>query len=463
MKKYKLTTNLPLKIIAFVFAAFLWLIVANVANPVTKSTYTNIKVTIANEDVITQGGEVYTVLDDQNVNVVVYAKRSVIQQIKSDDIVATADIKEMDSRTGLVPISVSIPKYSGSYQSAESVPRNIQIKTEPTGKNVFTLTVSTTGTQRDGYQIGEMKVNPEKITITGAESTVKAIDKAVAKINVDGISKDEELTAELVLYDSSGNVINQGQLSNNLGEDGITVDVTVLRIKTVPLKFEASGTPADGYVVSKVDYSPKLLTISGSKNALANISTVSIPSRELDITGASSNKTFDIAIEQYLPEGITLSEGQSGTISVTIELEQLQTESFQIDANQFQLVNTKPEYEYELIDPALTLTLQALQADLDSFNPETLQGTIDVGGLEAGEYINVPVTLTLDSAYTMMQDLIVSVRIIDKTAQTEAQETESTTVTESTVTTSTQETSEASSQTVPETTQDNVSQENDEQ
>ena len=53
---------------------FLWLIVANVANPVTKSTYTNIKVTIANDDVITQGGEVYTVLDDQNVNVVVYAK-----------------------------------------------------------------------------------------------------------------------------------------------------------------------------------------------------------------------------------------------------------------------------------------------------------------------------------------------------------------------------------------------------
>ena len=81
MKKYKLTTNLPLKIIAFVFAAFLWLIVANVANPVTKSTYTNIKVTIANDDVITQGGEVYTVLDDQNVNVVVYAKRSVIQQM----------------------------------------------------------------------------------------------------------------------------------------------------------------------------------------------------------------------------------------------------------------------------------------------------------------------------------------------------------------------------------------------
>ena len=100
IKKYKLTTNLSLKIVAFVFAAFLWLIVANVDNPVVRNTYANIPVTIVNEDVITQGGEVYSVLDEQNVNVVVYAKRSVIQQISSDEIVATADIKEMDAHTG---------------------------------------------------------------------------------------------------------------------------------------------------------------------------------------------------------------------------------------------------------------------------------------------------------------------------------------------------------------------------
>lgn len=267
------------------------------------------------------------------------------------------------------------------------------------------------------------------------------------------------MTAPLALYDGNNRTLSGSGLT--ISQSTVEVTVSLNQAKEISISIAgSSGTPADGYVVSKVDYTPKLLTISGSKNALANISTVSIPSRELDITGASSNKTFEIAIEQYLPDGITLSEGQSGTISVTIELEQLQTESFQIDASQFQLVNTKPEYEYELIDPALTLTLQALQADLDSFNPETLQGTIDVGGLEAGEYINVPVTLTLDSAYTMTQDLIVSVRIIDKTAQTEeTQATESTTVTQSTSVPNTQETSEASSQTATETTQESTSQE----
>ncbi len=158
IKKYKLTTNLSLKIVAFVFAAFLWLIVANVDNPVVRNTYANIPVTIVNEDVITQGGEVYSVLDEQNVNVVVYAKRSVIQQISSDEIVATADIKEMDAHTGLIPIKITIPSHSGEYQSAEASPRNIQIKTEKTGKAVFTLSVSATGVPRDGYMTGPRSV-----------------------------------------------------------------------------------------------------------------------------------------------------------------------------------------------------------------------------------------------------------------------------------------------------------------
>ena len=34
MKKYKFTDNLGLKIIAVIFAAFLWLIVVNLDNPV---------------------------------------------------------------------------------------------------------------------------------------------------------------------------------------------------------------------------------------------------------------------------------------------------------------------------------------------------------------------------------------------------------------------------------------------
>lgn len=297
IKKYKLTTNLSLKIVAFVFAAFLWLIVANVDNPVVRNTYANIPVTIVNEDVITQGGEVYSVLDEQNVNVVVYAKRSVIQQISSDEIVATADIKEMDAHTGLIPIKITIPSHSGEYQSAEASPRNIQIKTEKTGKAVFTLSVSATGVPRDGYMTGEMKVNPEKITITGAESKISQIKKAEAKINVDGLSKDTEVEAELVLYDAAENVISQSQLSNNLGSEGITVDVEVLQKKSVPVQFSVSGEPAEGYRYTGCTSEPASVQICGKSTALANVTEITVPGSEMNIQGATEKveKTIDTA------------------------------------------------------------------------------------------------------------------------------------------------------------------------
>ena len=76
MKKYKLTRNPGLKIIAFVFAVLLWLIVANVDDPVARRTYSDIPVVFANDDIISQEGNVYQVLDEQSVSVVVSARHS---------------------------------------------------------------------------------------------------------------------------------------------------------------------------------------------------------------------------------------------------------------------------------------------------------------------------------------------------------------------------------------------------
>ena len=116
MKKYKFTDNLGLKIIAVIFAAFLWLIVVNLDNPVSTQTFSEVPVTIINEDIILSAGDTYQVLGEEKVSVVVSATRQVRQKLTKEDIVATADIKEMDTSTGLVPIKISIPNYAGKYE-----------------------------------------------------------------------------------------------------------------------------------------------------------------------------------------------------------------------------------------------------------------------------------------------------------------------------------------------------------
>lgn len=76
MKKYKFTDNLGLKIIAVIFAAFLWLIVVNLDNPVSTQTFSEVPVTIINEDIILSAGDTYLVLGEEKVSVVVSADKT---------------------------------------------------------------------------------------------------------------------------------------------------------------------------------------------------------------------------------------------------------------------------------------------------------------------------------------------------------------------------------------------------
>ena len=121
MKKYRFRNNLGLKIIAFFFSAFLWLIVVNVDNPIGSRTFADIPVRIINDDIITSSGEVYQVIGENTVSVVVYANREVRQKLDPEDIIATADVSQMDTTTNLIPIDISIPEFGDDYDSAVAV------------------------------------------------------------------------------------------------------------------------------------------------------------------------------------------------------------------------------------------------------------------------------------------------------------------------------------------------------
>lgn len=79
------TKNLGLKIISVLGAFFLWLVVVNVDDPIISKTYTGIPVEILNEEVLTDQGKCYEVLNDSaNINVVVTAHRSVLDGMSRD-------------------------------------------------------------------------------------------------------------------------------------------------------------------------------------------------------------------------------------------------------------------------------------------------------------------------------------------------------------------------------------------
>lgn len=436
-------TNIPLKLLGVVLAILLWLVLNNTQDPVITSSV-NVPITYDESGLAEKN--MVAISKPTSITIPVKLHRSRLRYLSSDDFTVTADLTEVIGDVNEAPetskISIEIVKASSAnYIQSWEYPQSqgyVKVVLDTLKTATYLVQFNITKELPEGYQVGTLSSDPSRVTVSGPISAFSNLAAVKANVDLSALTDGSSITAPLALYDGNNRTLTGSGLT--ISQESVEVTVGLNQTKEISISIAgSSGTPADGYVVSKVDYTPKLLTISGSKTALANISTISIPSEELDITGASGNQTFEIAIEPYLPDGITLSEGQSGTISVTIELEQLQTKSFQVDAQQFQLINTKEEYKYELIEPTLTVTLQALQADLDILDPETLQGTIDVGGLEAGEYINVPVTLTLDSAYTLTDDLIASVRIIDTTTTEASSESTTADSTDSTATTESSE------------------------
>lgn len=422
MKKYKFTNNLGLKVMALVFSAFLWLIVVNVDDPVETSTFRNIPVTVKNPEIVTNEGKTYKILDDtQTVSVVVKAKRSVLSKLSANNIVATADMSEMQIDS-LIPIRATIPGYEGRY-TTEVMPVNLRVKTEDQTKNVFPLTVSASGTPRDGFVVGEMTTNPEKITVRGAESLVSSIDKAVAKVDVSGLSKTTVLQAELIYYDSNGNVVDRSQLKDNLGSDGITVNVQMLNTKSVALNFGVSGIPEEGYIFSGLACEPDKIQVSGTAEVLEGFEELEIPASEIDITGAAEKLEKTIDILPYLPEGTQLVDETANNIVVTISIEQEGTRTIELSVEAIRVNNLQNNLKVSFDENTdIELQFKGIQEVLDSLNIRNA-ASIDLKAYTKPGTYEVPVNIETAANITLTKKPTVKVVLTEKDEKTEQEET----------------------------------------
>ena len=415
MKNHRLTNNLGLKIIALFFSAFLWLIVVNVSNPIGSRPFSDIPVTIVNDNIIKSSGEVYQVLGEDTVSVVVYANREIRQKLRAEDIVATADVAQMDTTTNLIPINITIPDYSGDYDSAVAVPRNIRIQREKSGSKVLALTAETGATTpRDGYTLGDITVDPANITITGPESALDKIDRAVARVDVSGKSKDEDIKADLILYDANGNELSQTQLDNNLGEDGIIVSVEILKEKTVPVEFGVTGTPAEGFRYTGCTSVPESIRICGKTEAINDVDEIRVPASVIDISGADAPIERTVNITQYLPENVMLVDDNAGEIVVTAMVEQEGTRTIKMLVSSIRISNLADELEVDYEpDAEIDLQFRGEEQALDLLDISNAVSVDLSEYTEPGVY-DVPVQVNTPSGIEMISDPTVSLTLLEK-------------------------------------------------
>ena len=414
----RLPVTFGLKILAFFIALFMWLIVVNIDDPVTDKTYTGIPVQVINEEVVTSANRTYQIVDDtQEVSVTVTAQRSVLNDVKAEDIVAIADMKEMSLGTQ-IPIEVKIEGYK--YDSAVSNPRNLQIQIDDEAKNNFPITPTTLGTVREGYVIGELKANPEKVTIRGPKTVIDSINRVVAEVDVSGLSSDTEVEARLVLYDANNNVIDQSLLANNLGKEGLSVDVKLHQIKSVKVELDTSMvTAADGYKISEISVEPQEVRISGSKSALARVTEISVPASALTAVNLTQRTERSIDISQYLPEDVSLVDENADNVVVTIAVEKPGAKNFEVSTSSITVNNLDSNLELSygsVVD--LEIQIKGPDATLNTFSIAK-KVSIDLKDYTRPGTYTVPVSVELPSGCSLVNEVSVEVILEEKQEQEE--------------------------------------------
>lgn len=430
--KRNLINKTTLKILSFVIAAFTWLIVTNMEDPVTEITFYNIPVTITNASYLESNSQIPSLTEGKDtVNVTIQAKSSVIKDLDEEDITAQADMTQiisMDTTPVMVPVTAQCT--DTSVEDITVNPGNIPIDVEEKVTTEQTIYTTYGDTLPDkNYEVGSAKAEPEVVDISGPASLVNKIDRVVARIDVSNMTEDTLVESDLQIYDKNQEELTDKQLAalnlSGIEDNKVKVRVDLWKVQTnVKIEAEYSGEPENGYEVNSVESTPSTISIAGTDEALEAFSTdgnvLTIPGDLIDVSGESEDFTTSVDLTELLPTDIKLARNINSTASVTAKILPYNSREFDIPVTMITTVPEKmDEYDVVFEKEKVAVRIKGKEADLDKLTAKDIKLSVNLQNYKEGEW-DVPVQVTLPDGYEQVEDITVSVRLV-KAAETSKQ------------------------------------------
>ena len=378
--KHKLFDDWGLKLGSVVFAILVWFIVTNFNDPVVQYKVYNVKVSLRNTNVITDQGQTFEVLDNSNIidTVTITGPRSVIDALGEENVIAYADFNELTLQN-TVAIKLNTNKYSSQIESIKGSIDTVQLNIENLKTKTLALSTVTSGTVSEGYTIGDVTTDENQVRISGPESLIDEIVRAEVNVPVTGFSQDIITDVDIVLMDSAGEPVVSGYITSNISK--VRVKVEMLQTKRVPLEFESSGIPADGYEATGViTCEPESILVAGRASVLQNLESIHVDD-PVNITGQAGNMMTLVDVSDSLPSGIRTADTEfDGKVSVTVYIDRTSTRVMQLDSDDIRFINVPEGYEVELVDPTgkFSVSFEGLQNRLDTLSSDSIEIIADL-------------------------------------------------------------------------------------
>jgi len=374
-------SNIELKIGAVVFSIILWLFAVNIGDPLVTTVFRGVPITFLNEEVITNQGKAFLPTQEElTVGVTIVARRSVSENIRSTNITVTADFVSMELNS-LVPITVTVPGFEGQIQSATSTPNNVRVVIEDTARSTFPIAVNVIGNPSSGFIVGETTADPASLTVSGPESLVQSIDRAVVTVDASDLSATSLVPGQLTIYARDGSQVNQKMLTMDTPSDQFLVNLDLLQVRNLPINFNEDLVLPQGYHITSISSEPKFVQVAGSREALQGVSSLSIPVSELDFDVESGHSTLTVDVRQFIPEELRLVDDNASSIVVTMEIEEIGQRTIELPVQGIQLSNLAEGLTVSFASQELTLVFEG---DAEALENLDLRGAASINMVNRG-------------------------------------------------------------------------------
>lgn len=419
MKK-KILNNWALKLGSLLLAFILWFLIVQIDDPKDTKTFANIPVKLVNTELLDKQNKVYEVLENTDtVRVTVRAPRSVIERLRSTDIVAEADVSKLTD-INTIAIRYDVQNVEG-VDSVEGNHDFVRLNVEDKKSRWISVSYSTSGEVAEGYMISNVKLDQTSIEVSGPKSAVERVDHANVVMDVSSATTDLSANVEIELYDSEGEVMEWGSLTTNVKY--VYLAVEVLATKTVPVEINYAGTPQEGYMTTgNVLCEPGYVTIAGRSAVLDGISKITIPESKISVEDATADVVETINLKEVLPENTRLADSNfSGKVTATVFVEPIVEKKLELQPGNISVINQPQGVKAELADTetAHSVDVSGLNALITPLRSNTLRGSVDIAAwmeeqqietLESGVY-TMPVTLELDEQIVQKNEIAVRIAV----------------------------------------------------
>lgn len=409
MKK-RLTNNFSMKIISFVLAILFWLVIASIEDPETTKNFT-VPVTKINEELVRESDKTYEVTSGNTVAITVRARQSILSDLTAEDFKAVADFANL-SFTGAIPIEVSVLHHTNHVEITKGANTMMQVSIEELASVDKVVSTKAEGSVITGKALGTITVEPNMIRMEGAKTTIDRIASVYAVVNVSGSSEDSSYVVEPIVYDSNGDIIDTTDILFSV--DSLTVNVTLLDTKTVPVEWNIDVTAADGYGIESKDYTPSEIQVAGSEEALNAISKVVLDDYvAYDLT---EGVEYEADLESIVKDrGVSIvNPEENRNVKLAVRVAPYDQKSGTVEFDAIELKGKNSDYKYSVSgDTSITYALSGLSTDLEILDDTKLDFILDVTGLEPGNH-TLNLKLETSQRVQLTSDISVKIRIDEK-------------------------------------------------